>query len=93
MPAELGKYIGENLQETETVGVGKMVEVETQGGTLQIIGTQKGFVTRKPGDVGVADDVYEGKKSLTIELGENRTVITPKANSDYTESGMLDPMV
>ena len=93
MPAELGKYIGENLQETETVGVGDMVEVQTQDGKLQIIGTQKGFVTRKPGDVGVADDVYEGEKSLTIKLGENRTVITPKANPNYAESSMLDPML
>jgi hypothetical protein len=93
MPAELGKYIGKNLQGTEDVDVGKMVEVETPDGTLQIIGTQKGFATRKPGDVGEADAIYEGEKSLTIELGEKRTVITPKPNSNYVESSMLDPMV
>jgi hypothetical protein len=93
MPAELGKYIGEDLQGTEDVDVGKMVEVETPDGTLQIIGTQKGFATRKPGNVGVDDAVYEDKKSLTIKLGENRTVITPKPNSNYVESSMLDPMV
>jgi len=93
MPAELGKYIGEDLQGTEDVNVGKMVEVQTQDGRLQIIGTQKGFVTRKPGDINKPDTVYEGENSLTIELGKNRTVITPKPNSNYLESSMLDPMV
>lgn len=91
MAAEIEKVV-EIIEEGLSVSPGKMTELKTPYGAIQIIGTERGFAVRRPGATG-PDIRYSNGDSLTIDMKNGTKLkITGRSPQDWQASEMLDPM-
>lgn len=88
------KKVQEQVLEEQTVNPGGMIELDTQFGKIQIIGTERGFVVRRPGASTLPDIPYTNGESLTLnQKGQPSIKISAVAPVDWKASDLLDPMV
>ena len=82
------------VEESLPVQPGEMRELETPGGRIQVIGTERGFVIRNP-EARIGGDIrYEDGETLTIRYKDGTVkIVTAKKPEDWTASDILDPML
>lgn len=80
---------------TLVVPPGKMKEVETPAGSIQVIGGLDKFAIRRPGgdQANVPDTIYTAEQSLTIHKLKSDLIIRPFRTTPATTSSFLDSVV
>lgn len=80
---------------TLVIPPGKMKEVETAAGPIQVIGGLNKFAIRRPGgdQANVPDTIYTEEQSLTIHRDKSDLIIRPFRTTPATASPIFDSVV